>query len=54
MTQVRAVTAVRDVVADLTSALAEIDRSAHPGVSPACWAVLDERCARARDETAAL
>ena len=38
--------AVDDVVADLGQALAEVDRSAHPGVSGQVWELLRVRVRR--------
>ncbi|NYI79480.1 HipA domain-containing protein [Nocardioides panzhihuensis] len=43
----RARLVVDTIVADLAEALADIDRSAHPGVSAEAWAVVDERVAAA-------
>jgi serine/threonine-protein kinase HipA len=43
----RARRVVDKTVADLAEALADIDRTAHPGVSTEAWAVVDERVAAA-------
>lgn len=44
----RAEPVVHDVVTQLGRALEEVDRTAHPGVTPEVWRLLADRVAQAR------